>query len=199
MDRNDLLRELELLPAWQLKTGAQVTVKAPDITLIADSENLNVEKISAVQQHLLPETTNAQTIHGVSKQKVAVLVYLHLPKTEHFYASEAGLLLDNMLKAIQLKRGSDVAIVFDSSELQTYEAKFYLALGEKAAGQLLANNAPLLELRGKLQKQADKQVIVSHELAHLLLQPLSKREAWQDLKLLKTALNHLQTNDLAPL
>lgn len=189
MDRNDLLRELELLPAWRLKKAEQADIEASTKTILVEPV-----KVSIAQKNTEHEPIIVQATIRASKQKVAVLVYLDQPKTDHFYETELGLLLDNMLKAIQLKRGDNVAVIFESSELHAYEAQLFLVLGEQAAQHLLAKNLPMQQLRGKLHELADKRVIVSHDLAHLLLYPHNKRDTWQDLKLLKTMLNNLQSS-----
>ena len=190
MDRNDILRELELLPAWQLKAGFQVHSEVTSKTILLEQYDSKLVSI-AHPQSIAPKPVLAEPIAIAAKQPVNLVVFLNTPKIENFYASESGVLLDNMLKAIALKRGEDLAIAFQSDEFESYEAQFALVLGEEAAQQMLNTSEPLTELRGKVHQISTTQVIVSHDLAHLLVQPLAKREAWQDLKLLKSTLNHL--------
>ena len=193
MNRNDILRELELLPAWQLKAGVQVRSEVQSKSVVAE-QYLPVAQLTTK----VPESVLAEPITIARKQAVNLLVLLNKPKSEDFYASEQGLLLDNMLKAIALKRGENLVVAFDSEEIQAYEAQFVLVLGEQAAQQMLNTSEPLSTLRGKLHQVSATQVIVSHDLDYLLLHPLAKREAWQDLKLLKTVSNHLQSSQKAP-
>ncbi len=194
MNRNDILRELELLPAWQLKAGFQASIDAPVKTPLV-IEQASLKDVTQVPVTVEPAAVEPVLINPaavIAKQAVTVLVFINTLKSENFYQSEAGILLDNMLKAIALKRGEDLVIAFDD-EMQAFEPKLVLALGEAAAQKITNTSAPLSTLRGKVHQVNTTQIIASHDLAQLLSDPLLKREAWQDLKLLKLTLINLQS------
>ena len=209
MNRDDLLRELELLPAWQIKAGFQMgvnTLQTPsheisneksekilDVSSPDISTNILASAQLIAQENSSPQPVIIEPVAVVSKQAVAVLVFVNMPKKENFYASEAGILLDNMLKAIHLKRGENLVIAFMSDEIERFEASAALVLGEQAAQLVIKTSEPFSALRGKVHQVHASNIIVSHSLAHLLAEPLYKREAWQDLKLLKSVLIGLQS------
>jgi DNA polymerase len=64
------------------------------------------------------------------------------------------------------------------------EAKIILAVGRIAAQNLLATDAPLARLRGKLHHfgEANTPLVITYHPAYLLRTPADKRKAWEDLK-----------------
>lgn len=83
-------------------------------------------------------------------------------------------LLDAMLQAIKLHRGSN---------LESYSAdptKFVLMMGTESTKKTIHQSIDIEEIR---QKNHSKQVATYHPV-HLLLHPSDKRKAWQDLQLL---------------
>jgi DNA polymerase len=139
MQREDRLRELELLPAWRLRrppephmpsSAGQPTVppQAADLTaaedlpldarrsaaiLAMDWESLR-ECVSQCQACSLARTRH-QTVFGVGDENADWLFVGEAPGAEEDQRGEpfvgaAGQLLDNMLAAIALKRGDNVYI-----------------------------------------------------------------------------------------
>ena len=62
--------------------------------------------------------------------------------------------------------------------------KIILAVGRIAAQNLLATDAPLARLRGKLHTfgEAHTPLVITYHPAYLLRTPADKRKAWEDLK-----------------
>jgi len=125
------------------------------------------------------------------------------------YAGRRGELLDNMLRALGLARGTgdparqpwithavkcrppgdrapeaaEVAscVPFLRREAELVRPRVVLALGRIAAQALLGRDEPLGRLRGTVHRTAGLAVVVTHEPAFLLRQPQLKAEAWDDL------------------
>lgn len=67
-------------------------------------------------------------------------------------------------------------------QLALVKPRLVLALGRFAAQSLLATEAPVGSLRGKVHRLADgTPVVVSYHPSYLLRQPLEKARAWDDL------------------
>jgi DNA polymerase len=121
------------------------------------------------------------------------------------FVGRAGKLLDEMLRAVGLKR-EDVYIANvlkcrppnnrDPSsdearqchdhlqqQIDLLKPKIVLAVGRIAAHHLLNTDAPLGQLRGRTQSMNDGKlpVIVTYHPAYLLRSPSQKRKAWEDL------------------
>ncbi|MFT7116027.1 MAG: uracil-DNA glycosylase family 4 [Rhodoferax sp.] len=132
------------------------------------------------------------------------------------FADQAGLLLDNMLKALGLSRASayvtnvvkcrsgdarnptpqELATCehFLRREVALVQPKVILALGRFAAQTLLqasrpeVASVPLGKLRGQVYRYQGIPVVVSYHPTYLLLRPLEKARAWADLCLAHEAL-----------
>ena len=71
-----------------------------------------------------------------------------------------------------------------SNQIALLKPKIILAVGRIAAQNLLATDAPLARLRGKLHSfgEANTPLVVTYHPAYLLRTPSDKRKAWEDLK-----------------
>lgn len=132
--REDLLRELELLPVWRANSALEVSLKAP---LEAKQEKAHstkvhstaestpkelmfaVETVLAPQESALPDVANMdwvaleQFVHGsgdINADWVFVGDASSIDDEEigQLFMGDAGALLDKMLLAIQLQRSKDV-------------------------------------------------------------------------------------------
>jgi DNA polymerase len=132
--REDLLRELELLPVWRANSALEVSLKAP---LEAKQEKAHstkvhstaestpkelmfaVETVLAPQESVLPDVANmdwvalAQFVQGsgdINADWVFVGDASSVDDEEigQLFMGDAGALLDKMLLAIQLQRSKDV-------------------------------------------------------------------------------------------
>lgn len=130
------------------------------------------------------------------------------------FAGSAGALLDKMLAAIGLSRENvfltnmipwrtpgnraptpeevDICLPFCQRQIELVSPKVVLAMGALSAQTLTQQSEGLLKLRGKVieGKIGHHATIILPTLnpAFLLRQPLQKRQAWEDLKMLKTLL-----------
>ncbi len=120
------------------------------------------------------------------------------------FVGQAGKLLDNMLAAIHLKRGDNVYIANcvkcrppgnrnpESAELLACEPylhrqidlirpKLIVALGKVAAANLLATDASVASMRGRIHQYRGTALIVTYHPAYLLRNLPDKAKAWADL------------------
>jgi DNA polymerase len=127
------------------------------------------------------------------------------------FVGRAGQLLTKIIEAIELKR-EDVYIANvikcrppqnrnpEPDEVETCEPflfrqidlikpKVIVALGKFAAQALLRTDAPISRLRGRVFEYRGAKLIPTFHPAYLLRTPSSKREVWEDMKLVKSLLD----------
>jgi uracil-DNA glycosylase len=132
------------------------------------------------------------------------------------FVGRAGHLLDAMLKAIGLSRGSNVYIAnvlksrppgnrdpkpeevaaclpYLMRQIELLRPRVMLAVGRIAAQNLLSTDAPLGRLRGKVHHfgELNTPLIVTYHPAYLLRTPSDKRKAWEDLKFARSVFQGL--------
>ena len=150
-----------------------------------------------------------QTAFGVGDEKADWLFVGEGPGADEDalgepFVGQAGKLLDNMLVAIKLKRGSNVYIANivkcrppgnrtpEADEIATclpylqkqiglIQPKVIVALGKTAATTLLGREATLGSLRGKRHDYQGIPLIITYHPAYLLRTPSDKAKTWQDL------------------
>jgi DNA polymerase len=150
-----------------------------------------------------------QTVFGVGDENAEWLFVGEGPGADEDaqgepFVGQAGKLLDNMLAAIKLKRGSNVYIANivkcrppdnrtpEANEIATclpylqqqvalIKPKLIIALGKTAATSLLGRDATLGSLRGTVHDYDGVPLIVTYHPAYLLRSPSEKAKAWQDL------------------
>jgi uracil-DNA glycosylase len=127
------------------------------------------------------------------------------------FVGRAGQLLTKIIEAIDLKR-DDVYIANvikcrppqnrnpEPDEIETCEPflfrqidvikpKVIVSLGKFAAHTLLRTEEPISRLRGRIFEYRGAKLIPTFHPAYLLRNPSSKREVWEDMKLVKKLLN----------
>ncbi len=124
------------------------------------------------------------------------------------FVGRAGKLLDQMLSAIKIKRAEvyitnvvkcrppgnrtpdadeiEACLPYLAQQIKLVSPKVICTLGLIAAQAVLATTEPLSKLRGKVHEREGIKVVVTYHPAFLLRFPARKREAWEDLKLLKS-------------
>ena len=73
-------------------------------------------------------------------------------------------------------------------QIDTVKPKVIVALGKFAAQCLLKTNDPITRLRGREYKYRDAILMPTYHPAYLLRNPSSKREVWEDMKLVRKLL-----------
>jgi DNA polymerase len=120
------------------------------------------------------------------------------------FVGHAGRLLDNMLAAIDLRRGANVYIAnvvkcrppgnrnpepvemsccepYLARQIELIGPKLIVALGKVAVSHLLGTDAAVASLRGRLHQYRGTPLVVTYHPAYLLRTPNDKSKAWADL------------------
>ena len=136
------------------------------------------------------------------------------------FVGQAGKLLDNMLSAIRLARGHNVYIAnvvkcrppgnrnpapeealacepHLQRQIELIRPKLIIALGRVAAVNLLAREASIASLRGKVHQYRGIPLIVTYHPAYLLRTLPDKAKAWVDLRFALETMKGLQTGAAA--
>ena len=153
--------------------------------------------------------TRAQTVFGVGDENADWLLVGEAPGAEEDrlgepFVGQAGKLLDNMLAAIGLKRGDNVYIAnvlkcrppgnrnpepaevakctpFLKQQIALIRPKLIVAMGRFAAQTLLATDASISSLRGRIYSYEGVPLIVTYHPAYLLRNLPDKAKSWADL------------------
>lgn len=179
MTKEDILKELELLPVWQLRMPQPVPQQsAPDHVeqKVADSQaepaEAAIEKVSEPQFRMI-----------ASEDAAWVFVL------EQAHDAEAETLLQNMLKAVSVKSKQDSQAAL--STLPTLQPKVIVAMGESVAQALLGVKGELEALRSKSHDNEGVAVVVTYSPQYLLKNLSDKAKAWEDLCLAKFTVTSL--------
>ncbi len=220
------LNEMGLWPIYRHKSAEAVV---PNAVAIAPDESpsvLNEETINRRDEVMsadwgaLKESVKtcracglragcSQTVFGVGDENANWLFVGEGPGAEEDqrgepFVGQAGKLLDNMLAAIDLKRGTNVYIAnivkcrppgnrnpesaeaaqcepYLARQIELIQPKLIVALGKVAAANLLNTDAPIGALRGKLHDYRGILVIATYHPAYLLRSLPDKAKAWADL------------------
>jgi DNA polymerase len=136
------------------------------------------------------------------------------------FVGQAGKLLDNMLAAIRLKRGANVYIAnlvkcrppgnrnpephealqcepYLHRQIELIRPKLIIALGKVAAANLLASDASVASMRGRIHQYRGIPLIVTYHPAYLLRNLAEKSKAWADLLFAVRTMKDLQTSETA--
>lgn len=222
--RREMLEELNLWPLWRLRDGIEavepesalaVAQVAPEPAILDRREAiLSMEwselklAVSACEACRLHET-RTQTVFGVGDPRADWLFVGEGPGADEDrlgepFVGQAGKLLDNMLAAISLKRGSKVYIAntvkcrppgnrnpeademaacepYLTRQIALIQPRLIVALGKVAAQRLLGTEASIASLRGRLHDVDGIPLIVTYHPAYLLRSLPDKARAWEDL------------------
>ena len=157
----------------------------------------------------------SQVVFGVGNPQADLMFVGEAPGADEDvqgipFVGRAGQLLTKIIEAIELKR-EDVYIANvikcrppgnrnpEPDEVETCEPflfrqidvikpKVIVALGKFAAQALLRSDAPISRLRGRVFEYRGSKLIPTFHPAYLLRNPSSKREVWEDMKLVKSLL-----------
>jgi DNA polymerase len=176
--REDILRELELMPLWTLRNPLPTLLELP----VSD---LPVE---------LVQTPNAEPI-VLPTVDVPVWQYLRSEDDDYLFAltesvgADEALLLRNIFMAMGIK--VTAAPIKSLEEARDFHPKIVVALGESIAQQLLQTSRSLADLRGIVHATAGISLVATYDLTHLLQHWQDKAKAWEDLCLARQTLQSL--------
>ncbi len=153
--------------------------------------------------------TCTQTVFGVGDEQADWLLVGEAPGAEEDargepFVGQAGKLLDGMLAGIDLKRGNNVYIAnvlkcrppgnrnpehaevaqcspYLARQVELIRPRLILALGRFACQTLLATDASIASLRGRVHRYRGVPLIVTYHPAYLLRSLHDKAKAWEDL------------------
>jgi DNA polymerase len=207
MTREDIMRELELLPVWQLRVPlpSQVEAELPqveaEITLLEElkAEGLLVENIltgdilesesvNSEQETLLVELTSDLAV-TLEPQAAVPQLFTHIASEDDDWLfvmpdvalpGDEALLLQNICKAIHIKTKPAEISKNPLDVLKNMRPKLLIAMGESTAQAMLQSTAALDDLRGTPKKFQDIALVATYDLAHLLRNSQDKAKAWDD-------------------
>jgi DNA polymerase len=204
--REDVLAEMGLSPVWVLRNSP-----AQETSSRAEEGNAWIELKQAVPACTACglHKTRTQTVFGVGDENADWMLIGEAPGAEEDrlgdpFVGQAGKLLDNMLAAIGLSRSENVYIAnvlkcrppgnrnpepdevakctpFLLRQIGLVRPKLIVAMGRFAAQTLLATDASIASLRGRLHSYAGVPLVVTYHPAYLLRTLPDKSKAWQDL------------------
>jgi uracil-DNA glycosylase family 4 len=208
-----------LLPAETAAPVVAMTVREPEASAVAmrgsDSGPVSgmdwpalktcVAECKACELH----ARRNKTVFGVGDENADWLFVGEGPGADEDaqgepFVGQAGKLLDNMLAAIALKRGTNVYIAnivkcrppgnrnpqaeeaqacsaYLQRQIELIRPKMIIALGKVAAVNLLGHDASIASLRGQVHAHRGIPLIVTYHPAYLLRTLSDKAKAWEDL------------------
>ena len=207
MSRRDaILAEMGLSPVWKLRARVirgEEPARPPQGNWIELKQA--VPACTACGLH----KSRTQTVFGVGDEQADWLLVGEAPGAEEDrlgdpFVGQAGRLLDNMLAAIDLSREKNVYICnvlkcrppgnrnpepdevakctpHLHAQIDLIKPRLILAMGRFAAQTLLATDASIASLRGRVHRYAGVPLIVTYHPAYLLRNLPDKAKAWEDL------------------
>lgn len=208
LSREDMLRELELLPVWRSRSPAPanlspVTRTAPVTVVEAEvvieaatpvvepvvatrSEPLEMEAPIALTQQTPPEALpefEADSPAVAAEPLVQTPWLLYCPQASDAQSQQ---LLQNIMRALQLPL-EEVSLYQQDLQLTQVNTRFCVLFGLAEANQFLATeHAQMAAVRGQILTYGNMMVVITHHPQAMLENPLLKREVWHDLCLLLT-------------
>lgn len=192
MTREDVLRELELLPVWQLRLPAAppIALSVKEVQKIAE-----VQIIAEVQQYIEFKVAEVTEKPQASPAVVAETSHYLLISDDKNWAfvlpqaltGAAQALFNNILLALQLNKthAKTLANLFEIKS----DVKVIVAMGELTAQQLLNSLEPIEALRGKVHKfehvPGNIPLVVTYHPNDLLQHLAYKAKMWDDLCMAK--------------
>jgi DNA polymerase len=242
------MKELGLSPLWVRRSHPKNSV---DSGFVADTRvdsgvpsadaslgvDLRAAQIQAMDWTQLKSSASACTACGLHKARKQAVLGVGDEKAEWLFVGEgpgaeedergepfvgqAGKLLDNMLAAIALRRGSNVYIAnvvkcrppgnrtpepaearacepYLSRQIELLRPRLIIALGKVAAQNLLGIEATLASMRGHLHQYRGTPLIVTYHPAYLLRNLVDKSKSWEDLCFAVETMKALKLREAVP-
>jgi len=216
--REEILAEMGLAPIWRLRTSKKEIAEEEKKELKPSPDGwIELKQAVPACTACALHKTRTQTVFGVGDENADWLLVGEAPGAEEDrlgdpFVGQAGKLLDNMLAAIGLNRGKNVYIAnvlkcrppgnrnpepdevakctpHLRRQIELIQPKLILAMGRFAAQTLLATDASIASLRGRVHAYAGLPLVVTYHPAALLRNPAWKRPTWEDVKLARRILD----------
>jgi DNA polymerase len=222
MNRDQVLKEMGLGPIWKLRQPPEADVAPPSGDRAAAIAAMGWDALKqAVADCTACELckTRKQAVLGVGDVEADWLFVGEGPGAEEDargepFVGQAGKLLDNMLAAIDLRRGDGVYIAnavkcrppdnrtpepgetaacwpFLARQIELIKPKLIVALGKPAAQTLLRQEVTISRARGMTHDFAGIPLIVTYHPAYLLRNLPDKAKAWEDLCFMRRTMRTL--------
>ena len=214
--RSQILAEMGLSPVWVLRQEKTPPVSAE----AAETGGSREERIARMGWDELRATVKGctacplragctQTVFGVGDENADWLLIGEAPGAEEDrlgepFVGQAGRLLDNMLAALELRRGENVYIAnvlkcrppgnrnpepdevakcspYLRRQIQLIQPKLIVAMGRFAVQTLLDTDSTIGSLRGSVHAYQGVPLVVTYHPAYLLRNLPDKAKAWADL------------------
>ena len=240
--RTEILRELGLTPLWRANVP-HAPNQAPAVEAGAGEQVVDREVVAAEDRRseilrmgwdqlktsvegciACPLCqSRSRTVFGIGDMNADWLYVGEGPGAEEDatgepFVGQAGKLLDNMLTAIDLKRGRNVYIAnivkcrppgnrnptlheahqcepYLARQIELIKPKLIIALGKIAAQNLLHTDGSIASLRGRLHEYSGIPVIVTYHPAYLLRTLADKAKVWEDLCFARSTMESLGTSE----
>src|SRR4051812_3702715 len=212
--REEILKEMGLAPVWRLRRSKPESLSDAEKPGWIELKQA-VPGCTACSLH----KSRAQTVFGVGDENADWMLIGEAPGAEEDrlgdpFVGQAGKLLDNMLAAIGLSRAENVYIAnvlkcrppgnrnpepeevaqctpFLKRQIALIQPKLIIAMGRFAAQTLLASDASIASLRGRVFSYEGVPLIVTYHPAYLLRTLPDKSKAWADLVFAKRTMASL--------
>ena len=203
--RSEILAEMGISPVWRLRGGKEKEKEKESLSETWTELKQAVPACTACGLH----KSRTQTVFGVGDERADWMLIGEAPGAEEDrlgepFVGQAGRLLDNMLAAIDLRRGENVYIAnvlkcrppanrnpapeevekcspHLRAQIRLIGPKLIIAMGRFAAQTLLNSDASIASLRGRVHAYAGVPLIVTYHPAYLLRTLPDKAKAWEDL------------------
>ncbi len=166
-------------------------------------------------------STRKNIVFGAGNHKADLVLVGEAPGREEDiqgepFVGQAGKLLDRMLKAINLRRQDvyicnivkcrppdnryprsdeiDACKPFLIKQLEGIEPRIICTLGTLATHILLETKESISRLRGGIHRYCGAKLIPTYHPAYLLRNPDKKREAWEDMQLIREEYKRIRGN-----
>ena len=230
--RVEILAEMGFAPVWRLRQPLRVAntpttapvaevATAPPEPASAPSAEMRERGILSLDWQALKQRVAGctdcrlrvscrQTVFGVGDERAAWMLVGEAPGADEDrlgepFVGQAGKLLDSMLAAIGLARGTDVYIAnvlkcrppgnrnpqpdevaqcspYLLRQIGLIQPKLIVAMGRFAAQTLLNTDASIASLRGRVHRYAGVPLVVTYHPAYLLRNLPDKAKSWADLR-----------------
>jgi uracil-DNA glycosylase len=160
MNREDVLRELELLPVWKLRT--------PPKTIETHIVKVAIEAAPTAAMKLSYECT-------ISDDKKWCFISQNGKSAGRMDVDAQSILFKNILHALKINKTNIITLE------NIGEAKIIIAMGEAVVQHLLNSTESIEQLRGKTHTCQNIPLIVTYDTQELLQNLVNKAKTWDDL------------------
>jgi len=194
MTREDMMRELELLPVWQSRALVSEVKVVNDVSRVItkqDAElksklpvklvNVAVEELSVSLDESLEILTpavieQASFTHIMSEDGKCLFV---LPNA--VMSADELQLFQNICKALRIKTKAAETSSDIFTSISGMQTQLLLVMGEAVAQMILQSAEPIAKLRSTPHELYGVALIATYGLQHLLQNPADKAKVWRDL------------------